>query len=125
LAGTAGCKATPPGRFESSTITFLKHHLSIRNKSETNPLPDNADTLADGNEAFSHYCVPCHGMDGQATGVPLAGHISPPIPSLASREDARQIDGRCRCDLDYGRKHSELRCCTGPPSEVEPWPIVR
>jgi mono/diheme cytochrome c family protein len=73
--GLAGCKADPPGKVETKTMTFAKHHIFIRNKGQTNPLPSNADTLADGKEAFSHYCVACHGMDGQNTGVPFAEHI--------------------------------------------------
>jgi mono/diheme cytochrome c family protein len=48
---------------------------------------------ADGKEAFSHYCIACHGMDGQNTGVPFVGHISPPIPSLRSPGVESYSDG--------------------------------
>ena len=82
LAGVAGCKATPPGKLETGTMTFIKHHITIGNKKEKNPLPDTPETRADGKEAFGHYCVACHGMDGQNTGVPFVGNMSPPAPSL-------------------------------------------
>ena len=62
----AGCKANPPGKLETNVVNFAKHHVFIGNKKMKNPLPDNPETLADGKEAFSHYCVACHGMDGQS-----------------------------------------------------------
>jgi cytochrome c553 len=48
---------------------------------------------ADGKEAFSQYCTGCHGMDGQNTGVPFVGHISPPIPRLRSPGVESYSDG--------------------------------
>ncbi len=60
-----GCKATPPGKVESSVMTWTKHTVTVRNKSERNPLQPTEENLAEGKEAFSHYCVACHGMDGQ------------------------------------------------------------
>ncbi|MGB3629909.1 MAG: c-type cytochrome, partial [Terracidiphilus sp.] len=84
--GLGGCKAKPPGKLETATMSFAKHHVFIGSKKERNPLPMSPETLADGKEAFGHYCVACHGMDGQNTGVPFTDHISPPIPSLASSD---------------------------------------
>lgn len=125
LAGLAGCKATPPSALETRTITFAKHHLFIRNKNQKNPLPNNADTLADGKEAFSHYCVACHGLDGQNTGVPFIGHISPPIPSLASPEVQSYTDGQLKWILDYGIWPSGMPGSKGTLSDDELWSIVR
>src|SRR6202034_3956761 len=96
LAGLAGCKANPPGKLETATVSFAKHHLFIGNKNEKNPLPLSPDTLADGKEAFSHYCVACHGMDGQNTGVPFAGAMSPPVPLLSSPEIQSYTDGQLK-----------------------------
>ncbi|MFC5862365.1 c-type cytochrome [Acidicapsa dinghuensis] len=122
--GLVGCKATQPGTFETKTVTFAKHHLLIRNKDEKNPLPNDANTLADGKEAFSHYCVACHGMDGQNTGVPFADHISPPIPSLASPEVQSYTDGQLKWILDYGIQPSGMPGSKGTLSNDELWSIV-
>jgi mono/diheme cytochrome c family protein len=124
LAGVAGCKATPPGKAETAIVTFAKHHFLIGNKKAKNPLPDNAATVADGKEAFSHYCVACHGMDGQNTGVPFANHISPPIPSLASREVQRYTDGQLKWILDNGIWPSGMPGSKGVLSDDELWSIV-
>ena len=123
-AGLAGCKATPPGRFETKTMVFAKHHILVGNKKQKNPLPDTSETRADGKEAFTHYCVACHGMDGQNTGVPFAGHISPPIPSLASDDVQRYTDGQLKWILDNGISPSGMPGSKGTLSDDELWSIV-
>ena len=124
LVGMAGCKASSPGRLETKTMTFVKHHAFIGNRNQKNPLANNAETLADGKEAFSHYCVACHGMDGQNTGVPFAEHISPPIPSLASPDVQSYSDGQLKRILDYGIQPSGMPGSKGTLSDDELWSIV-
>jgi cytochrome c553 len=124
LAGIAGCRTNSPGKLETTTMTFAKHHIVVGNKSEKNPLPDTPATRADGKEAFSHYCVACHGMDGQATGVPFVNHISPPIPSLASPDVQSYTDGQLKWILDYGIQPSGMPGSKGTLSDDELWSIV-
>src|ERR1700739_4784386 len=119
LTGLAGCKANTPGKFETRSINFAKHHIFIGNKHEKNPLPDTPETRADGKEAFSHYCVACHGMDGQNTGVPFVGHISPPIPSLASPDVQSYTDGQLKAILDYGIQPSGMPGSKGTLNDDE------
>jgi len=123
-AGLVGCKANPPGKFETKTMVFAKHHILVGNKKQKNPLPDTAETRADGKEAFTHYCVACHGMDGQSTGVPFIGHISPPIPSLASDDVQRYTDGQLKWVLDNGISPSGMPGSKGTLSDDELWSIV-
>ena len=124
LAGMAGCRATPPGKFETTAMTLAKHRFFIGNKQQKNPLPDNSETRADGKEAFTHYCVACHGMDGQNTGVPFADHISPPIPSLASGDVQRYTDGQLKWILDNGISPSGMPGSKGTLNDDELWSIV-
>lgn len=123
-AGLAGCKATPPGKLETRTVSFAKHHVLIGNRKQKNPLPDTPQSRADGREAFSHYCVVCHGMDGQNTGVPFVEHISPPIPSLASAEVQSYTDGQLKWILDNGIWPSGMPGSKGTLSDEELWSIV-
>ncbi len=123
-AGLAGCKASPPGKAETKTMVFAKHHIFVGNKKQKNPLPDTAETRADGKEAFTHYCVACHGMDGQNTGVPFVDHISPPIPSLASEDVQRYTDGQLKWILDNGISPSGMPGSKGTLSDDELWSIV-
>lgn len=122
--GMAGCKASPPSNFEAKTVTFAKHHVFIGNKSQKNPLPNTPENWADGREAFSHYCVACHGMDGQNTGVPFVDHISPPIPSLASEGVQRYTDGQLKWILDNGIWPSGMPGSKGTLSDDELWAII-
>ncbi len=124
VVGLAGCKANPPGKLETKIITSAEHHFLIGNKKQRNPLPDTPQTWADGKEAFSHYCVACHGMDGQHTGVPFIDHISPPIPSLASAGVQRFTDGQLKWILDYGIRPSGMPGSKGVLSDDELWSIV-
>jgi mono/diheme cytochrome c family protein len=124
LAGLTGCKANPPGTPETKIVTAAKHRLFIGNKKQKNPLPDTLQTRADGKEAFSHYCVACHGMDGQNTGVPFADHLSPPVPSLASPEVQQYTDGQLKWILDYGIWPSGMPGSKGTLSDEELWSIV-
>jgi mono/diheme cytochrome c family protein len=124
LTGLAGCKANMPGKFETTSITFVKHHIFIGNKQQKNPLLDTPENRADGKEAFSHYCVACHGMDGQNTGVPFIDHISPPIPPLASSEVQSYTDGQLKWILDYGIRPSGMPGSKGTLSDDELWSIV-
>ena len=124
LAGLTACKATPPGKVESVIVGYSKHHIFVGNKAQKNPLPDTRETIADGKEAFSHYCVVCHGNDGQSTGVPFVDHISPPIPSLASPDIQRYSDGQLKWILDNGISPSGMPGSKGILSDDELWAIV-
>ena len=124
LVGLAGCKASPPSKFETRTVTFAKRHVFVRNKDEKNPLPSTPENWVDGKEAFSHYCVACHGMDGQNTGVPFVDHVSPPIPSLASDDVQRYTDGQLKWILDNGIRPSGMPGSKGILSDDELWAII-
>lgn len=118
----AGCRATPPNRLETSVITVAKHRIFVGNRKAKNPLPATPDTLDEGKEAFGHYCVACHGMDGQNTGVPFT--MSPPAPSLASREVQSYTDGQLKWVIDNGIWPSGMPGSKGTLSDEEQWSIV-
>jgi mono/diheme cytochrome c family protein len=120
----AGCKASSPSKVEQSVMTWTKHNVSVRNKSERNPLPPTAENVAAGKEAFSHYCVACHGMDGQNTGVPFAESMSPPVPSLASSEVQSYTDGQLKWVVDNGIEPSGMPGSKGILSDDEIWSTV-
>ena len=105
-------------------MTFAKHQLLFGNKAQKNPLIDSPQTVADGKEAFSHYCVACHGMDGQNTGVPFADRMAPPVPSLASYDVQRYSDGQLKWVIDYGIWPSGMPGSKGTLSDDEIWSIV-
>lgn len=124
VTAAVGCKANRPSAGETKIIESAKHHFLVGNKRQKNPLAPTAQTIADGKEAFSHYCVACHGLDGQNTGVPFADRMSPPVPSLASRGVQDYTDGQLKWIIDYGIGPSGMPGSNGILSDDEIWSIV-
>jgi mono/diheme cytochrome c family protein len=124
LAALAGCKASSPNNVERGVMKWTKHTVTVRNKSERNPLPPTPENLAAGKEAFSHYCVACHGMDGQNTGVPFADNMSPPVPLLSSAEVQSYTDGQLKWVIDNGIEPSGMPGSKGILSDDEIWSAV-
>jgi mono/diheme cytochrome c family protein len=123
-AFSAGCKAKTPGTMENRVMTDAKHWVSVRGKNAKNPLPFTPENLAAGKEAFSHFCIVCHGLDGQNTGVPFAERMSPPVPSLASRDVQAYTDGQLKWVIDYGVAPSGMPGSREILNDEEIWSIV-
>ena len=119
-----GCKASPPGKAESFVMTHAKHSLFVGSEAKGNPIAFSDKSLADGKDAFTHYCVACHGMDGQNTGVPFADRMSPPVPSLASTGIQSYSDGQLKWVIDNGIAPSGMPASKGILSDDEQWAIV-
>jgi len=120
----SGCKVSAPNGLERRVVEAAKHHITVRNRSGKNPLPFTAENLAAGKEAFNHYCIACHGLDGQSTGVPFAEHMSPPLPSLASAEVQQYTDGQLKWVIDNGISPSGMPASKGTLDDDEIWSIV-
>jgi cytochrome c553 len=124
LLAVCGCKVSSPNGLERGLLTGIKHHLTVGGKSLKNPVSLTPEHLADGKEAFGHYCVACHGLDGQNTGVPFAGNMSPPLPSLTSAEVQSYTDGQLKWVIDNGLSPSGMPASKGTLSDDEVWSIV-
>jgi len=120
----SGCRATPPGKWETATMTRIKHSVTVRGKSAKNPLPETLENIKDGQDAFSHYCVACHGLDGQNTGVPFADNMSPPVPSLKSNAVQSYNDGQLKWIIENGLSPSGMPASKGILTDDEMWAIV-
>lgn len=119
-----GCRVSTPGKLESKTVTFIKHHVTVGDKKLKNPLGANTENLGAGKEAFGHYCVACHGMDGQNTGIPFAEKMSPPLPLLTSPDVQSYTDGQLKWVIDNGISPSGMPASKGTLSDDEIWSIV-
>lgn len=120
----AACRVTTPGRAETDVAQWTKKHITVKGKDDRNPLADSAQTLKDGREAFGHYCIVCHGLDGQNTGVPFAANLSPPVPSLASKEVQAYSDGQLKWIIENGIAPSGMPASHGILNNDEMWSIV-
>lgn len=119
-----GCKATPPSKVETGIMQWTKYHVTVRGKSDRNPVEASAEKIEAGKEVFGFYCVVCHGRDGQNTGVPFANSMSPPIPSLASNEVQQYSDGQLKWIISNGIFPSGMPASQGILSDEDMWTIV-
>ena len=102
VALASGCKATPPGKFATYTMTRAKRWFLVPNRHEPNPIAFTPENVARGKESFSRYCISCHGLDAQNDGVAFANRLSPPVPSLASADVQAYSDGQLKWIIDNG-----------------------
>jgi len=124
LIAIAGCRVSQPGAVESKVVTYTKHHITVGNKAQGNPVVLTPKHLAEGKEAFGHYCVACHGLDGQNTGVPFADRMSPPLPPLTSADVQSYTDGQLKWVIDNGLSPSGMPASKGTLNDNEIWSIV-
>lgn len=118
------CEAKQPGRIETITIQWAKHHVTIGGKHEKNPVRETTENIESGRHIFGYYCVVCHGRDGQNTGVPFVAGMSPPIPCLASADIQHYSDGQLKWIIENGIYPSGMPASKGTLSDDDIWHIV-
>jgi mono/diheme cytochrome c family protein len=119
-----GCKATPPSHAEIKVAYWTKHHITVRGKRDRNPIPATSASVAEGKELFVSYCMVCHGLDGQNTGVPFATTMAPGVPSLASEDVQAYSDGQLHWIIRYGLYPSGMPPSRDEFSDDDMWAMV-
>jgi mono/diheme cytochrome c family protein len=121
----AGCRVSPPGAFERAVAKQVKQKITVGSKGEVNPLAATPENIQAGRKAFSHYCIVCHGLDGQNTGVPFADRMSPPVPPLNSPDVQAYTDGQLKWVITNGIYPSGMPASKDILNEDEIWAIVQ
>ncbi len=125
LAGLlAGCSVREPGSIETAVMARVKRGVTVGGRSDANPFPATAENIHRGQEHFGNYCVVCHGLDGQKTGVPFADRMLPPVPDLNSEAVQRYTDGQLKWIIDNGIAPSGMPASKGILNDDEIWQIV-
>jgi mono/diheme cytochrome c family protein len=119
-----GCSARPPSSAETKVAYWIKHHITIHGKKDLNPVPATPENIDDGKQTFTSYCMVCHGLDGQNTGVPFAASVSPPVPSLASTDVQAYTDGQLKWIIENGIYPSGMPPSKGDFSDDDMWRMV-
>jgi len=120
----AGCQVRQPGRVETAFAEEIKRAVTVGGKKDVNPIPPDAENIQAGQKNFAHYCLVCHGLDGQNSGVPFAERMSPPVPSLNSPAVQRYTDGQLKWIIDHGISPSGMPASKGILGDDEIWQIV-
>src|SRR5262249_16913885 len=119
-----GCKANQPSKVENTVATEVKHEMTVGGKDVKNPVPFSADAAKEGQEHFGHHCGICHGLDGQATGVPFATKMQPPVPDLTSKDVQDYADGQLKWIIENGIGPSGMPGWKDILTDEEMWNIV-
>jgi mono/diheme cytochrome c family protein len=119
-----GCRAKVPGKTETAAVNWAKHHLTVGGRKNKNPVPARLENIADGKEIFTSYCMVCHGLDGQNTGVPFAETLSPAVPLLASPQVQAYTDGQLKWIIENGIYPSGMPPSKGMFSDDDMWRMV-
>jgi mono/diheme cytochrome c family protein len=120
----SGCRVSKPGAIEGEVAKKMKHKITVGGKDVSNPLAATSENLVEGREHFEHHCSVCHGLDGEATGVPFADRVSPPVPSLSSKDIQDYKDGQLKWIIENGINPSGMPAWKGILSDDEMWQIV-
>ena len=118
------CSVRTPGSTQTAIMTSIKRRVTVSGKNDKNPLAATAENINRGREAFSAYCAACHGLDGQATGVPFASAMSPPVPDLKSQSVQAYTDGQLRSVIANGISPSGMPAAKGIFHDEEIWAMV-
>ena len=124
LMASTGCQVRQPGALETSLVQHVKRTITVRGKDVRNPLPATQENIRAGQANFGNYCMVCHGLDGQNTGVPFASRLSPPVPQLNSPAVQAYSDGQLKWVIDNGIFPSGMPASKGTLSDEEIWQIV-
>ncbi len=120
----SGCAVREPGAWETALVYQAKRNITVGGTKDANPLAASEENIHAGQKIFGQYCMVCHGLDGQNTGVPFADRVSPPVPALNSQNVQRYTDGQLKWIIERGIFPSGMPASRGMLSDEEIWELV-
>lgn len=120
----AGCQVRSPGSLETTLIDGTKRRITVGGRSDLNPLPATTENIHAGQRNFTTYCMVCHGLDGQNTGVPFADKMAPPVPPLTSAAVQGYSDGQLHRIIQNGIAPSGMPASRDVFRDEEIWQLV-
>jgi len=124
LFTAVGCQVRKPANFEASIMQGLKRRITVGGRSDVNPVAPTAENIHAGQQNFGAYCMVCHGLDGQNTGVPFADHMAPPVPPLNSPQVQSYTDGQLHWIIQNGIYPSGMPASKSVFRDEEIWQMV-
>lgn len=120
----SGCQVRTPRRFETSLVQTAKRRVTIGGRSDKDPLAPTSENIHAGQRNFGAYCMVCHGLDGQNSGVPFADKMAPPVPPLSSAAVQAYTDGQLHRIIADGIFPSGMPASKDLFRDEEIWQLV-
>lgn len=92
---------------------------------KTNPLPDDAATIAKGRGIFERSCTPCHGVNADGNGPAAAGLNPKPANFRDGVRLASHSDAYLFMRISSGKHDTAMPAFGGVLSEDDRWAILR
>jgi len=118
------CEVRAPGSFETKLMDGAKRRVTVGGRSDPNPLAASDENIHAGQRNFTSYCMVCHGLDGQNTGVPFAEKMAPPVPPLNSPSVQAYTDGQLHSIIQNGIFPSGMPASKDMFQDEEIWQLV-
>jgi mono/diheme cytochrome c family protein len=118
------CQVGTPGSLQTRIIQSAKRRVTVGGRSDMNPLPPTPENIRAGRSTFTSYCMVCHGLDGQNTGVPFADKMDPPVPALTSAPVQAYTDGQLHWIIRNGISPSGMPASKDLFHDEEMWQLV-
>jgi mono/diheme cytochrome c family protein len=120
----SACQVSTPGAFETKFMQGAKRRITVGGKSDVNPVVASKENIHAGQRNFTSYCMVCHGLDGQNTGVPFADKMSPPVPMLSAKSVQDYTDGQLHWIIQNGIAPSGMPAAKEVFRDEEIWQLV-
>jgi mono/diheme cytochrome c family protein len=120
----SACQVRKAGSFETRLIEGTKRRVTVGGRADVNPLPATPENIHAGQRNFTSYCMVCHGLDGQNSGVPFADKMSPPVPHLNSPDVQAYTDGQLHWIIQNGISPSGMPAAKEIFHDEEIWQLV-
>jgi cytochrome c len=120
----SACQVRTPGKFETGVMQSAKRYITVGGSSDINPLLPTQENIHAGQSNFGAYCMVCHGLDGQNTGVPFADRMGPPVPPLNSPAIQAYSDGQLHWIMQNGIFPSGMPASKDIFHDEEIWQLV-
>jgi mono/diheme cytochrome c family protein len=120
----AACQVSTPGTVKTKLIQGAKRHLTVGGRNDANPLNPTVKNINAGKDNFGAYCMVCHGLDGQNSGVPFADKMEPPVPPLNSESVQAYTDGQLHWIIQNGISPSGMPASKDVFHDEEIWQLV-
>jgi mono/diheme cytochrome c family protein len=124
LVFLVACQVRTPSNLETKFIDGAKRRITVGGRSDVNPVPATEENIHAGQTNFTSYCMVCHGLDGQNTGVPFADKMSPPVPPLNSAAVQGYADGQLHWIIQNGISPSGMPAAKDIFRDEEIWQLV-
>lgn len=124
LVFLSACQVRTPGSLETKFMEGAKRRITVGGRNDMNPLQPTEENIHAGRRNFTSYCMVCHGLDGQNSGVPFADKMSPPVPPLNSPAVQAYADGQLHWIIQHGISPSGMPASKEVFRDEEIWQMV-